>query len=73
MIYCNKRYKQQLSTQIGDIKMPRRPRIDLPGYHHIINRGVNRTNVFSGPNDKEKFMQILCKACRVYDEELGVR
>jgi REP element-mobilizing transposase RayT len=47
--------------------MPRRPRIDLPGYHHIVNRGVNRTNIFSDPDDKEKFMQILCKACRIYD------
>ena len=46
--------------------MPRRPRIDLPGYHHIINRGVNRSNIFSDPDDKEKFMQILCKACRIY-------
>ncbi len=46
--------------------MPRRPRIDVPGYHHIINRGVNRTNIFSDPDDKEKFLQILCKACRVY-------
>ncbi len=24
----------------------RRPRIDLAGYHHIINRGINRTDVF---------------------------
>ncbi len=46
--------------------MPRRPRIDLPGYHHIVNRGVNRTNIFSVSDDKEKFLQILCKACRVY-------
>jgi len=46
--------------------MPRRPRIDIPGYHHIINRGVNRTHIFSNHDDKEKFMQILCKACRVY-------
>jgi len=46
--------------------MPRRPRIDLAGYHHIINRGVNRTNIFSSPDDKEKFIQILCKACRIY-------
>jgi REP element-mobilizing transposase RayT len=38
----------------------------LPGYHHIINRGVNRTAVFSGDADKEKFLQIVCKACRVY-------
>lgn len=46
--------------------MARRPRIDIPGYHHIVNRGVNRANVFSSSDDKEKFIQILCKACRVY-------
>jgi REP element-mobilizing transposase RayT len=46
--------------------MARRPRIDLPGYHHIVNRGVNRTNIFSSFEDKDKFIQILCKACRVY-------
>jgi REP element-mobilizing transposase RayT len=46
--------------------MARRPRIDLPGYHHIVNRGVNRVNVFSDVDDKEKFLQIVCKACRVY-------
>jgi REP element-mobilizing transposase RayT len=44
----------------------RRPRIALPGYHHIINRGVNRVEVFSDDFDKEKFLQIVCKACRVY-------
>ena len=47
--------------------MARRPRIDIPGYHHIVNRGVNRTNIFSINSDKDKFLQILCKACRVYD------
>lgn len=46
--------------------MARRPRVDLPGYHHIVNRGVNRTDVFSDDTDKEKFLQIVCKACRVY-------
>ena len=46
--------------------MARRPRIDIPGYHHIVNRGVNRTDIFSADSDKEKFLQILCKACRVY-------
>jgi len=46
--------------------MARRPRIGLPGYHHIINRGVNRADVFTDADDKEKFLQIVCKACRVY-------
>ncbi len=46
--------------------MPRRPRIAIPGYHHIVNRGVNRQDIFSDEDDKEKFLQIVCKACRVY-------
>ena len=25
--------------------MPRKPRIDLAGYHHVVNRGVNRSNL----------------------------
>ena len=47
--------------------MSRHPRIDLPGYHHIINRGVNRSDVFVSDADKEIFVGIVCKACRIYD------
>ncbi len=47
--------------------MARRPRLDMAGYHHIINRGVARSDVFKSPKDKEKFLLILCKACTVYD------
>jgi REP element-mobilizing transposase RayT/DNA-binding CsgD family transcriptional regulator len=39
----------------------------MAGHHHIVNRGVARSDVFSTPKDKEKFLQILCKACKVYD------
>ena len=41
--------------------MPTRPRIDMAGYHHIINRGVNRCEVFSSAFDKEMFLKILNK------------
>lgn len=47
--------------------MARRPRIDFVGYHHIVNRGVNRSDIFAAPQDKEMFLSILCKACKVYD------
>jgi REP element-mobilizing transposase RayT len=47
--------------------MARRPHIDLPGYHHIVNRGVNRSDLFVSDIDKETFIGILCKACRIYD------
>ncbi len=46
--------------------MPTRPRIDMAGYHHIINRGVNRCNVFESPSDKEMFLQILNKISSVH-------
>jgi len=46
--------------------MPRKPRITLAGYHHVINRGVNRSDVFVDESDYESFLKIVCKACRVY-------
>ena len=46
--------------------MPRKPRIDLAGYHHVINRGVNRSEVFVDSDDYETFLKIVCKACRAY-------
>lgn len=46
--------------------MARQPRLDMAGYHHVVNRGVARSDIFTSNADKEKFLQILCKACRVY-------
>ncbi len=46
--------------------MPRRPRIDLAGYHHVINHGVNRSDIFVEDNDYEVFLGIVCKACKAY-------
>ncbi len=46
--------------------MPRRPRIDLAGYHHIINRGVARTDVFLEEEDYDIFLGVVCKACKAY-------
>ncbi len=46
--------------------MPRKPRIDLAGYHHVVNRGVNRSNIFVDEDDYEMFLKIVCKACRAY-------
>ncbi len=45
-----------------DYNMPTRLRVDLAGYHHIINRGVNRCNVFNHDSDKDMFLQIINKA-----------
>lgn len=46
--------------------MPTRLRVDLAGYHHIINRGVNRSVVFNYPDDKEMFLLIINKAATIH-------
>ena len=46
--------------------MARRPRLDMAGFHHIVNRGVARDNVYKCDEDKEKYLEILCKACKTY-------
>ena len=58
-VYLEKTLKEQL--------MARRPRLDLAGYHHVVNRGVAGSNIFNSSADKKKFLQILCKACKIYD------
>jgi REP element-mobilizing transposase RayT len=42
--------------------MPTKPRVDLAGYHHIINRGVNRMDIFYQADDKNMFLQMINKA-----------
>ncbi|MEA3490554.1 MAG: hypothetical protein U9R27_01495 [Campylobacterota bacterium] len=39
--------------------MARKPRLDLDGFHHIVNRGVARSNVYKSDEDKEKFLDTL--------------
>ena len=46
--------------------MARRPRLNMAGFHHIVNRGVARDNVYKCDVDKEKYLEILCKACKTY-------
>ncbi len=46
--------------------MPTRLRVDIAGYHHIINRGVNRCNIFNNDDDKEMFLQILNKSATIH-------
>ncbi len=46
--------------------MPTRPRVNLAGYHHIINRGVNRCSVFEHPTDKEMFLKIFNKVALIH-------
>ena len=46
--------------------MARRPRLDLDGFHHIVNRGVAKSNIYECDEDKEMFLKILCKSCHTY-------
>ena len=47
--------------------MPRRPRIDMLGYYHILNRGVERRVVYKNEEDFHYFLNTLCKASLVYE------
>ena len=35
--------------------MARKERITEPGFYHIINRGVERRNIFLEPDDYDKY------------------
>jgi len=39
--------------------MPRKPRIENIGFHHVINRGVARGNIFLKDDDFKKFLEIV--------------
>ena len=40
--------------------MPRKPRIELAGTYHIINRGVAQIHIFKEPADYEYFEDLMC-------------
>lgn len=47
--------------------MPRKPRISLIGYHHIINRGVEKRKVFLDEKDFKQFEAFLCYYAKFYN------
>ncbi len=47
--------------------MPRKLRIGIPGYYHIINRGVEQRVVFYQKEDFKKFEELLCDNLKVFD------
>ena len=47
--------------------MPRRPRIDMVGYYHIVNRGVEQRIVYKDKEDFAMFLNLLCSGCLLYD------
>ncbi|PHS38160.1 MAG: hypothetical protein COB07_09010 [Sulfurovum sp.] len=40
--------------------MARRPRIELAGTYHLINRGVAQMHIFKEPSDYEYFEELMC-------------
>jgi len=44
--------------------MPRQPRLDAPGaLHHVMGRGIERTNIFRIDRDREDFLDRLANQC----------
>lgn len=50
--------------------MARLPRIDLAGFHHVINRGVERREVFIDKEDYDDFLTLLCQQCVKYEVDV---
>jgi len=46
--------------------MSRKPRIEIPGYYHIVNRGVDRMNIFRHKDDYEYFEELMCFYMKSY-------
>jgi len=46
--------------------MARRPRIEIAGYYHIINRGVEQRVIFKEPADFEYFEALMCFYAKSY-------
>jgi len=47
--------------------MPRRPRVEKEGFHHVVNRGVAKGNIFLEDEDYDKFLEIVAIAKERYD------
>jgi len=44
--------------------MPRQPRLDAPGaLHHVMGRGIERTNIFRTDRDRDDFLNRLANQC----------
>ncbi len=52
--------------------MPRRARLDIPGaLHHIMIRGIDKSNIFKDDQDKTLFLErlgqnLIAGKCSVY-------
>ena len=51
--------------------MPRRHRLQIPGTpHHVIQRGVNRVDIFRTPSDYECFLRIFRTAAAAHETDV---
>ncbi len=50
--------------------MARLPRIDLAGFHHVINRGVEKREVFIDKEDYDELLTLLCQHCGKYEVDV---
>ncbi len=46
--------------------MPRKPRMEIAGYYHIVNRGVDQKVIFPNVEDYEKFEELMCYYAKSY-------
>ena len=47
--------------------MPRKPRIEIAGYYHVVNRGVDKMTVFRNREDYEYFEKLMCSLARSHN------
>ena len=47
--------------------MARKDRIITAGFYHIINRGVEKRNIFVEPEDYEKFLELMTTMREIFD------
>ena len=46
--------------------MARRPCIEIAGYYHIVNRGIDKMNIFHHPDDYKYFKEQMCLHMKSY-------
>lgn len=50
--------------------MARKPRLDMAGFHHVVNRGVEKRKIFIEEEDFFYFLDLVCTGCREFDINL---
>jgi len=47
--------------------MPRKKRIEIPGFHHVYNKSIDTMSVLENDDDKEEFIEILQEVAIQYN------